>query len=524
MSTPSDVAARNPVTRQVARAGALTGVGAVVSAVMGFAFTVVAGRSLGTAGAGVVFVITSLFTIATTMLKLGSDTTSVRVAARLVALGRGRDVRSVVRRLGVPVLALTLVTAAVVIALAPEVARAALGRSVSTPGAVAGVVVLALLIPAQTMTVILLALLRGLGDIRTLVLVDQVLKPTLRVVLVGAAALVVPGVLGVTVAWVLPVAAGIVVTVVILRRRLDAAEAVTPSLDPEALDAPDESSSRALWAYTLPRAVAQALEIVSLSIGVTLVGRLAGASEAGLFGAVNRLAVAGMLVWQAVRIVISPNIAALLTSHDVDGVRRLHQTGSGWIAALAWPGYLVLAAASPTVLRLFGDDFGAGSAALTTVAIAMLVPSLVGPAQSLVLMAGWSTLGLLVSVAALVTNLVLIFALVPELGAFGAAIAWGAALVVESALYVAITRARLGIWAVGRPALVSAAVATVTVGLPLGVATLSGAGEYVVVGVAALSLLAHLALLMVLRRHVHLDQFVRALRRRGAPSSEKSPR
>lgn len=515
------VAATSPVTRTVARAGALTGAGAVVSALAGLAFTVAAARTLGTAGAGVVFVLTSLFTIATTILKLGTDTTAVRAAARLVALGRGRDVRSVTWRLGIPVLVLTLLTGVAVLLLAPEVARAALGRASSTEGAIASVLALAILIPAQTLTVVLLALLRGVGDIRTLVLVDQVLKPVLRVVLVGAFALLMPGVLGVTIAWAAPVAVGIVITVLVLRRRLAQLDsgvapesAVGESAVGEGADGPAESSGRALWAYATPRAIAQAVEILTLSIGVTLVGRLADASEAGLFGAVSRLALAGMLVWQAVRIVVAPNIAGLLATADVAGVRRLHQTGSGWIAALAWPGYLVLAAASVTVLRLFGEGFTAAAPALTVIGLAMLIPSLVGPAQALVLMAGWSSAGLAIAVATLATNLALLFALVPDHGALGAAIAWGAAVVLESGLYVALVRIRLGLWAIGRPALTAAAIATVAVGMPLGIATLVGADESVTILVAVGALLAHAASLVVMRRHVRLDELVGALRRR----------
>lgn len=517
MSTGTDDPDRSPVTRQVARAGALTGVGAVVSAVAGFVFTVAAARTLGTAGAGVVFVLTSVFTIGTTVLKLGSDTTSVRVTARLLALGRPGEVRTVAARLAGPVLALSVLTAMAVLALAPEAARLVLGEASGRPGAVASVVALAVLVPAQTLTVVLLALLRGAGDIRTLVLVDQLLKPVLRVVFVAAAALLLPGVLGVTLAWSAPVAVGIVVTLLVLRRRLRSLRAEgdrTASVDPT-----DETSPRVLWRYTLPRAVAQTVEILTLSIGVALVGRLAGVDEAGLFGAVNRLALAGMLGWQAVRIVVAPTIAGLLATDDVAGVRRLHQTGAGWIAALAWPGYLVLAALSVTVLRLFGEGFSAGAPALTVVALAMLVPSLVGPAQAVVLMAGWSALGLGVSVLALATNLVLIFALVPGHGALGAAVAWGSALVVESLAYVALVRARLGVWAVGRPALAAAGVAATTVGLPLGLATAAGSGERTMIVVALCGLLAHAASLVLMRRQVRLDELVGALRRRGSTAA-----
>lgn len=86
-------------------------------------------------------------------------------------------------------------------------------------------------------------------------------------------------------------------------------------------------------------------------------------------------------------------------------------------------------------------------------------------------------------------------------------------------------RIRLGLWAIGRPALTAAAIATLVVGAPLGIATLAGADESVTILVTLGALLAHAASLVVMRRYVRLDELVGALRRRrGAGTPQQASR
>ena len=115
-------------TDVMARDGALTGAGAVVSAVAGFLFTIMASRTLGPAGAGGVFILVAWFMVVTTVLRLGTDTTLVRIAARLRAMGRLEALGRAVRTLLVPVAVLSVLVAG---ALALTSSR--IGPAVLTP-------------------------------------------------------------------------------------------------------------------------------------------------------------------------------------------------------------------------------------------------------------------------------------------------------------------------------------------------------------------------------------------------------
>lgn len=497
-------------TDVMARDGALTGVGAVVAAVAGFLFTIMASRILGPAGAGGVFVLVAWFTIVTTALRLGTDTTLVRIAARLRATDRLDALTRVVRTLLVPVAGLSVVVAGALtlwssrigpMILAPEEVGMTGGQLAAT------VILLALAMPLQSLTVPILGLLRGLGDIRPLVAVDQVFKPAGRVLTIVGVAFVAPSVLGVAAAWSLPVMAGFVFAFIMLRQRFKRLRRMSGKPGPQA-DMPDGLSVRQLWGYATPRALAQLTEIVTLSVGVVLVGQLAGAHEAGLYGAVNRLALAGMLAFQAVRLVIAPEVAGLLAKERVDDVEQVHQMASGWVTAVSWPFYLLLMGLAPIVLSSFGPGFQAAVPALQVVCLGMLVPTLVGPAQSLALMAGWSSAGLAVSVVCLSANIGLTVSLASHLGATGAAVGWATALGLEALLYAVVIQRRLSVTVVGVPAIRSAIVAVAVVGGPMAVLSLSGAGSTLRAGSAVLLSLIYVVVVVVLRRWLAVDRLL----------------
>jgi len=255
-----------------------------------------------------------------------------------------------------------------------------------------------------------------------------------------------------------------------------------------------------------------------------LVARLAGPTEAGLYAAVNRLALAGMLTWQAARLVVAPQQAALLAADRRADVQALHLRSTAWITMAAWPFYLGLIGLAPQVLGLFGPGFADGAAALVVVGLAMLVPTLVGPAQTIALMAGWSTAGLVVSVVTLMVSVGLTASLAAAYGALGGAIGWSAGVVVEAVLYASLVRRRLGFSPVGSPPTLVAAVALGTVGSALLLAHVLHTGPWGDLGLLAAGSAGYLAVLIGLRDKTGLSDLLRfrGARRQDDQSDDQS--
>jgi hypothetical protein len=142
-------------------------------------------------------------------------------------------------------------------------------------------------------------------------------------------------------------------------------------------------------------------------------------------------------------VALAPQLSRLLGAGRVDAAAALHRRTTAYVIALSWPVYLLLAGFGPGFLRLFGDGFGAGSAALAVLSVAMLVNVGCGNVQTLLLMSGRSGRHLAATVAGLAANLTAGVLLIPRYGALGAAVAWSAGIVLENVLAAVAARATL---------------------------------------------------------------------------------
>ncbi|KAF0118634.1 MAG: polysaccharide biosynthesis protein [Xanthobacteraceae bacterium] len=105
---------------------------------------------------------------------------------------------------------------------------------------------------------------------------------------------------------------------------------------------------------------------------------------------------------------------------------------------------VVLALGKP-FLMMFGPDFVAGYPAMFVVSIGLLARAAVGPVERLLTMSGHQTACALIYGVALAVAVGLCLLLIPRFGMMGAAMATAGALMLESALLLWITTAKLGL-------------------------------------------------------------------------------
>ncbi len=113
-----------------------------------------------------------------------------------------------------------------------------------------------------------------------------------------------------------------------------------------------------------------------------------------------------------------------------------------------WPSLAMVAVlllVGKPLLVLFGQSFASGYILLFVLSIGLLFRAAIGPAESLLIMAGQQGICAAVYTATFVFNVVLNFTLIPRYGLMGAAIATSSALVLESIALYYITATRLGI-------------------------------------------------------------------------------
>ena len=278
------------------------------------------------------------------------------------------------------------------------------------------------------------------------------------------------------------------------------------------------------WRFTAPRACQGTFQVIILWLDILLVGAMISRQAAGVYAAVSKLAMIGTFALEGTRLAISPQVSALLARREHQRAAALYQTTTRWLMLAAWPLYLVFAVFPVVVLGIFGSRYTTGAAALAVLSLAMLVNLGTGNVTVVLLMGGKSSWGAINTGAALIVNIGLNLLLLPHIGILGAAIAWGASIVVDNVAAMLELRWVLGIALFGPGYGLTAAVTVGCFGVSGIVArallgqTLLALAVTLAVGGAAFA-----AVLYSARTPLQLASVVAALRPRAVPATVSQP-
>ena len=251
------------------------------------------------------------------------------------------------------------------------------------------------------------------------------------------------------------------------------------------------AAGRALW-RELARVgtvvgIAGIISTAYVRIDQILVFQLAGARQAGLYGAAYRILDQIQFIPVAAMTTLMPIISAAHRA-DVARARRLFTISQDYLAMASLPALaFTIAAAEPIMRVLFGPSFVAAAPALPILMAAFVVISASYPVDALVIVLGLQRRLAWYAAAALVVNVGLNLALVPVYGFLAAA--WAtlatelvvfplALLLVARAIDLRPALGRLGRIA-GAAAIMGGVVAALrAAGLPLGVLVAAAAASY----------------------------------------------
>jgi O-antigen/teichoic acid export membrane protein len=499
-------------------------VGAGFAGLSGVGVTWLVARGLGPTHAGAFFAATAAFVLAAGVAKLGAPTSLVYWPARLRARGE-TDLLGACLRIGLsPVAVAGCALGAALWLSAPALARLTGGSGDGGDAATVAAVlrVLAVFLPVAALTDALLSATRGYRTMRPTVLLDRIARPGLQLAGVGGlavAALAVPVPVSVyPLAWVAPYAP----VALLAAYQLRLIHAATPR--DHAAPAPRGHRVRRLrrdfWRFAGPRAVATVAQLGLQRLDVLLVAALAGLPAAAMYAVAGRFVVLGQFANQGISQAVQPRLAEALSTGDSDGANALYRAATGWLVLLAWPLYLLVLAFAPLYLGLFGDAYADGGRIVAVLAAAMLLASGCGMVDMVLAMGGRTTWNLANVALALAVTVGVDLALIPRLGALGAAIGLAAALAVNNLLPLAQVGWALRVHPFGRGTLVAAALATACFGAVPAALLAAGAGPVPLCAGVGVAAVAYLAAAYALRRPLALDALA-ALRRPRAGSARQ---
>jgi O-antigen/teichoic acid export membrane protein len=484
----------------VARGGAANLAGAVISAGVNLVVILIIARGLSKPEAGAVFGATSLFILVATAARLGTDVTIVHVLSSARALARPQDVRPYIRAALVPVIVVgVLAGAAVAFAGVHLLQLVTSGADVPHGGALIALVGGAVAVAAAYDVVT--AATRGLGRMRPTVVIERLMRPTLQLVLVGAAVAVGGGPLAITSAWIAPYAVAAV-----------AATRALVKLIPEKVAASWASIDVvAYWRFTLPRALAGTIQVALQRLDILLVGALRGAAAAAVYTVATRFFVVGQIGNQAIWYAVQPRFAMLVASRDLDAARRLYRVSTAWVIVLTWPLALAVLVAAPLILKSFGGGYDSGTSTMILMSIAMLFSAACGLVDVVLVTVGRTSWNLWNTVLAFAVNISIDLVFIPRIGIVAAAIGWTAAIVVRNALGLAQGWRGFGFSPFSRAATLAELGAVLCFGAVPALALVAfGQRASVLAAALLLGSAGYAVQLWWMRRPLHLDRLGRA--------------
>ncbi|MEO6987401.1 MAG: oligosaccharide flippase family protein [Aquihabitans sp.] len=460
----------------VARGGTANLIGAAVYGLSGFVLLIVLNRGIGVADAGVVVVAIAIFNILTVVAGLGTATGLVRTIARLRALGRAEQIPHMLRIALTPVAGLGVAAAAALWFAAPWLAN--LFTTDDNTAAVTGVLrAMAPFVPIATLHATIVQATRGFDTMLPQVMIEKIGRSVAMPIAALLATVAGLGPRGVGVAWAATNVVALVASARSLRTRVRqavvAAEARAGGDEPH--PPPGRAETRAFWAFTAPRAVAQTSNVAVNWLDTVIVGAILSTTAAGIYASGTRYLQPGLFASDALVQVTSPRLSALLSTGKTEEASMLVKVVAGWQTAVMWPIYLLVVLFPTPLLQVFGPEVVAARGALIWLSLAMLVVSPLGPTGAVILMAGRSLLAMGNTLVVLAINVIGNLLVVRTHGITGAGAVWALSILVNEGLTGWQSNRSLRVRTLGRPAFLAVALAAATVGVV-------GAGARLVLG------------------------------------------
>jgi O-antigen/teichoic acid export membrane protein len=195
----------------------------------------------------------------------------------------------------------------------------------------------------------------------------------------------------------------------------------------------------------LPMGAATLFLVVDAQIGLVVLGAAGSASDAGIYAAALQCLAPFVLVQAAGRMALTSAVARLGAAGEEVRLQRGLRTATRAVAAVSAVFAVVLLAAPGEVLALFGSGFPVGAGALRILAVAYLINSACAFNGMVLTMRGEERVAMGASLGCLVLDAVLCLALVPPLGARGAAVAALVSVTARNAFNSVASWRRLGI-------------------------------------------------------------------------------
>jgi O-antigen/teichoic acid export membrane protein len=385
-----------------------------------YLYLVVTSRVLGPESFGLYMLGFTVISFAEVVGRIGLDLSATRFVSLNLGVGDSRGVRSVVGK----TLALTAVSATLVAAFLFVSADRLWARAFDMPELGPLLRLLSLSVPFLAVMAVALAATQGFQVMKYAVYSQAVFHPSANLAFASIFYAFGSRLEGAVHAWLLASLLASILSLHFLRRLMRTAS-TTESRRAEKKSTPTAGD---LLGHSSPLVLIIFLTSLLMWTDTLMLGYFRSENEVGIYSAALRTAMLIGLILLSFNTVFAPRIADLHNRNETARLDSLLKLTGRWIYSLTVPFFLLLVLLPEDVMRLFGASFGVGKTALAILAIGQFVNASTGPVGTVLVMTGHQRIMLLNSAVVFLFNIASNYALIPQYGMTGAAIASAASI------------------------------------------------------------------------------------------------
>jgi O-antigen/teichoic acid export membrane protein len=286
--------------------------------------------------------------------------------------------------------------------------------------------IMSLALPFMKLMQLFLSALQGAKLVKYRILIEHLLRPTIRFLVIAVAFAIGLRLMGVVLAWVTASFIAFLLSGYFLMRELRKFKQDKVVV-----------KGKTVLKFSLPLWMSDVIIKNNRNIGVLLIGIFLSADQAGIYSVAMRMMPFILIPFMAYNNIFSPIISGLYANDKLGELEVLYKIGSRWVLVLTLPVFVLIVFFSKDIISIFGQGFSASHEVLMILLVAQMVNVSTGSAMFMLTMTGKPIYNLINSGIIFLLNIILCVVLINKFGAIGAAYALGISIASVQVLQLA---------------------------------------------------------------------------------------
>jgi O-antigen/teichoic acid export membrane protein len=382
--------------------------GVMVATIIGYVYSIVLARNIGSELIGVYFIVMSIMAITIPFSKIGLDSGVLRYTSMYYGVKDFHRIKgTIIGSMGIGIVLSSFTGTILFIYSEKIVIYLGGGNDLSF-----AIRLLSLTLPLLVIISISLSFTQAFREMKYRVYVNNLFIPVSKLCIIVFLFILGYKFAGVIYAEISSVLIGAVFAVYFLRRFFPRSKEIKAIFE-----------AKDIVKYSSPIFLTGFLIMINGNIDALMLGYFRSPIEVGIYRVALKTALFGDLILNSFNAIFAPIVSDLSNRKEYGKLSSLYKLTTRWIFLLTIPLLLMMILFSRPILGIFGSEFIAGSSILIILCISQITNISVGSAGLLLKMGGRTNILLINTACVCIINFMLNLFLIPKYGAYGAALA-----------------------------------------------------------------------------------------------------